>query len=62
MPAGEALDWLWGETLHIDVKFIYDYRANKASVTIRDGEKAIKELSKSIPNFGKALVAINNGS
>ncbi len=61
MPAGVALDWLWQDTLCLDVMFKYDYRANKASVTIRDGEKAIKELSKSIPNFGKALVAITNG-
>ena len=62
MPAGVALDWLWQDTLCLDVMFKYDYRANKASVTIRDGGKAIKELSKSIPNFRKALVAITNGN
>jgi hypothetical protein len=62
MPAGVALDWLWGETLHIDVMFKYDYRVNKASVTVKDGVVAVRELQRSIPNFGKSLVAIVNGS
>ena len=62
MPAGEALDWLWGETLHIDVMFKYDYRVNKASLSVREGESAVRELVKSIPNFGDVLKAITNGN
>jgi len=62
MPAGKALDWLWQETLCLDVVFKYDYRSNIASVNIRDGDKAIKELVKSIPKFGVALKAITNGN
>ena len=55
MPAGKALDWLWGETPRIDVVFKYDYRVNQASVAIRDGLEAVKELTKSIPGFGNSL-------
>jgi len=62
MPAGVALDWLWGETSHIDVMFKYDYRVNKASVDVKDGEKAIKELVRAIPKFGEALAAITDGN
>ena len=59
MPAGVALDWLWGETPRVDVVFKYDYRANKASVLVADGATALKELRKNIPGFGKALAEAN---
>ena len=62
MPAGVALDWLWQDTLCLDVIFKYDYRANIASVVVRDGAKAIKELIKAIPKFGVALAAITDGN
>lgn len=58
---GIAFDLAWRDTPCIDVVFRYDYRSNKASVTIRDGVVAVKELSNNIPNIGKALVEITNG-
>lgn len=61
MPAGIALDWLWGEVSCIDVVFKYDYRVNKASILIRDGVVAIKELSRAIPGFGDALTKATSG-
>lgn len=64
MPAGTALDWLWGEYKCIDVKFYYDYRNNKARMTIRNGPDGVKELARSIPGFSDALAKIltNGGS
>ena len=66
MPFWEAVmttsDWLWGETRRIDVVFNYDYRNNKASITIEDGVGAIKELANAIPNFSDTLArVITNG-
>ena len=55
MPAGIALDWLWHDVTCIDVTFKYDYRINKASVSVREGQKAVKELVRTIPDFGDAL-------
>ena len=60
MPAGEAIDWLWGDVPCIDVLFRYDYRVNRASVEIRDGAKAIQELARAIPGFEDALAAVKN--
>ncbi len=64
MPFGEAigaaLDWLWRDTPCIDVLFKYDYRANKASVLLKDGPEAVKELSQSIPGFREALDHVLN--
>lgn len=49
MPAGVAIDWLWGDVLHIDVVFSYDYRANKAKMTVRGGKGVLRELTRGIP-------------
>lgn len=54
MPVSVTVDWLWGETLCIDITFHYDYRANKASLTLGD-YRDIKKLQEAIPGFGKAL-------
>jgi hypothetical protein len=58
MPARIAMDWVWGDTKHIDVIFKYDYRGNNASVSIRDGAGAVKELEYSIPGFKEALSSV----
>ena len=58
MPVSAAIDWLWGDTTHIDVRFQYDYRQNLAKLVILGGPKAMQELSKSIPGFGAALSKI----
>ena len=55
MPAGVAMDWLWGEVSRIDVRFHYDYRANKASIIVTNGAGAVKELTKAIPGFNEAI-------
>lgn len=63
MPAGVALDWLWGEVPIVTVLFSYDYRANKASMVVEDGAVAVRELARSVPGFSDALArAIANGS
>lgn len=59
MPAGRAIDWLWGEYECIDVLFHYDYRVNKASVLVREGNGAVKKLIEFIPGFGDVLKVIN---
>jgi len=61
MPAGVALDWLWGDTPFFDVVFHYDYRTNEASMTIRDGPEAKKQLVEAIPGFGDAVAFVENG-
>tara|TARA_Y100000310_G_scaffold166912_2_gene166635 strand:+ start:11281 stop:11724 length:444 start_codon:yes stop_codon:yes gene_type:complete len=61
MPYGIALDWLWGETPCLDVTFRYDYRQNKAAVTIKDGVGAVKHLATAIPGFSEALAKVIAG-
>jgi len=55
MPANVAIDWLWGDTPRVDVEFRYDYRVNKASVVVKNGSIAVKELAKTILGFSDAL-------
>ena len=55
MGAGDAWAWVWGDVTCVDVTFRYDYRDNKAKVTIQGGQKAIRELAKGIPGFRIAL-------
>lgn len=59
MPAGVALDWLWGETTCIDVLFNYDYRANKAAVIVQNGSRAVQDLERSIPDFKESLSKVS---
>jgi len=58
MDYRDFADWVWGDTACIDVMFHYDYRANKASVLVRDGDGAVKKLMESILGFGDVLKAI----
>ncbi len=55
MAVKDFADWVWGDTPCIDVMFHYDYRVNKASVLVRDGDGVVKKLMESIPGFGDAL-------
>lgn len=59
MAVSDFFAWLGPDTLCIDVNFHYDYRANKASVLVKDGVEAVKKLNESIPGFGDALKVIN---
>ena len=56
MRAGDAWAWVWGDVVHIDIIFLYDYRENKAKVTIHGGEDAMEKLKEGIPGF-KAILA-----
>lgn len=55
MPVGVAVDWLWKDLPCVDVVFTYDYRSNKASVLVKNGQAAVEELRKTIPGFREAL-------
>jgi len=55
LAASVAWAWVWGDVRHIDVIFQYDFRANEASMMVRDGPDAVKELVAAIPKFGKAV-------
>ncbi len=58
MDIKDFADWLWKDTLCVDVMFHYDYRSNRASVLVRDGDGVVKKLIEAIPGFGDALRAI----
>jgi hypothetical protein len=60
MKADKAIDWLWGDTKHINLVFKYDYRVNQASLTVIHGNGALLELKKSIPGFDKTLVGLES--
>ena len=55
MRADDAWAWVWGDVLHIDIIFLYDYRDNKAKITIHGGKEAVTELRAGIPGFQAAL-------
>jgi len=59
MDYRDFADWVWGDTACIDIMFHYDYRVNKASVLVRDGDSVVRKLIESIPGFGDALKGIN---
>ena len=52
-----AWAWIWGDVIHIDIIFLYDYRDNKAKVTIHGGKDAMEKLKEGIPGF-KAIIAM----
>lgn len=54
MPASEAIDWLWGETVHINVTFRYSYPTNKAWIIVGGSNGTVKELDK-IPGFTRTV-------
>lgn len=58
MQAVDAWAWVWGDRTHIDVIFLYDYRNNKAKVTVHGGLGAVKELRSGIPGFKAVLAKI----
>lgn len=54
----DAIFWLGRGTPCIDVLFKYDYRENKASVIVKDGAVAVRELSRGIPGFSDTLAKV----
>jgi hypothetical protein len=61
MPVGKAVHWMLMEVPMIDVMFQYDYRCNKATVIVKDGEEAVAKLIECIPMFGKRLSEVTAG-
>lgn len=63
MSATDAWAWVWGDVTHIDVTFLYDYRDNKARVTIHGGVGAVRGLTAGIPGFLAAFERVKrNGA
>jgi len=65
MPLSTAWAWIWGDEIHIDVLFHYDYRSGKASVEIggvRVPPKFIqeKELKKRVKKIKDARTELEN--
>ena len=59
MDVLDFADFVWGALKRIDVMFHYDYRSNKATLSIEEGDGAINKLIKSLPGFGEALKGVN---
>ena len=62
MRAADFWAWVWGDVTHIDVIFLYDYRVNKAKITVHGGKGAVKELRAGIPGFGDMLDKIESSN
>ena len=62
MRAGDAWAWVWGDVVHIDITFLYDYRDNKAKVTIHGGKDAMEKLKEGIPGFKSILAMIDEAN
>lgn len=58
MRVNDAWAWVWGDVIHIDVTFLYDYRDNRAKVTVHGGSNAVRALMTGIPGFKVALTKI----
>ncbi len=63
LPIGQAienaLDFLWGETPHYRVHFLYDSRpGSKSKVTIKGGKDAVVNLCRGIPRFKEAMLNV----
>lgn len=61
MLASDAWAWVWGDVLHIDVFFNYNYSNNKARIIIHGGNGVVQGLIKGIPGLGDALAKITTG-
>lgn len=62
MRAGDAWAWVWGDTVHIDVTFVYNYNDNRARVTIYGGKDALEKLKEGIPGFRAMLGMIDKAN
>jgi len=44
MPASDAWAWVWGDVLHVDVVFRYNYLTNRAKITVHGGNGIVRDL------------------
>ena len=61
MAATDAWAWVWGDTIHIDIYFRYNYVVNKAWLTIQGGNGSVESLGQGIPGFREALEKLEKG-
>lgn len=63
MPASQGWAWLWGDTVHVDVLFKYNYQLDKAIVIVHGGNGVLSMLNDGIPGFQEALSKVTqNGN
>lgn len=62
MPASDAWAWVWGDTPHIDVRFLYNYNSNKGKVIVYGNSGVVDMLKEGIPSLVDAMakLVINN--
>lgn len=60
MKATDAWAWVWGDTSRIEVAFRYDYRDNRARITVYGGRDALRELGAGIPGLKAVVDRIQN--
>ena len=62
MLASDAWAWVWGDTPHIDMRFLYNYNSNKGKIVIFGNNGVVNMLREGIPNFTNAIskLTINN--
>jgi len=58
MPASDAWAWVWGDIPHIDLRFTYNYKANRGRVTVYGNDGVVNMLREGMPNFAKALLKL----
>jgi len=58
----DAAFWLAGDTLHIDVRFKYNYQRNKAIVVVYGSNGVVDMLNEGIPGFREALEKVHENS
>ena len=59
MLATDAWAWVWGDVLHIDVKFHYAYKNNNAKMEVFGTNGVVKSLCEGISGFKEALDKID---
>jgi hypothetical protein len=62
MPVSDFIEWAWGDTPHIDIRFFYNYSANKANMVIHGSNGVLKMLKDGIPGLEDALKIVVDSS
>lgn len=60
MSASEAWAWIWGDVVHIDVFFHYDYRSGRGHMDVPSGAESMKKLREKIPDLSAVLDAVTD--
>ena len=59
----DAFAWVFGDVIHIDVFFSYNYspNKNKAKMIIHGGNGVVRDLERGIPGLREALGKLSTG-